>query len=48
MKEFNTEVEAADALHEAYTRLNAEISKIVIGQDDVIRLLLTSIFCQGH
>ncbi len=48
MKEFNTEVEAADALHEAYTKLNAEISKVVIGQDDVIRLLLTSIFCQGH
>lgn len=48
MKEFSSEVEAADALYEAYSRLNREISKVVIGQDEVIRLLLTSIFCQGH
>lgn len=48
MKEFNSEVEAADALHEAFTKLKTEISKVVIGQDEVIRLLLTSIFCQGH
>jgi MoxR-like ATPase len=48
MKEFASEVEAANALHEAYTKLKNEISKVVIGQDDVVRLLLTSIFCQGH
>lgn len=48
MKEFNTEVEAADALHQAYLKLSDEISKVVIGQDEVVRLLLTAIFCQGH
>jgi len=48
MKEFSTEVEAADELHQAYKKLSGEISKVVIGQDDVVRLLLTSIFCQGH
>jgi len=48
MKQFNTEVEAADELHKAYNNLKDEISKVVIGQDDVVRLLLTSIFCQGH
>lgn len=48
MKEFNSEVEAADALHQAYRKLTDEISKIVIGQDEVVKLLLTSIFCQGH
>ena len=47
-KSFNTEVEAADGLYEAYTRLKEEVSKVVIGQDEVVRLLLTSIFCQGH
>ncbi len=48
MKEFKSEVEAADSLFEAYTSLKNEISKVVIGQDEVVRLLLTSIFCQGH
>lgn len=48
MKEFSTEVEAADELHNAFTTLKDEISKVVIGQDEVVRLLLTSIFCQGH
>ena len=48
MKEFDSEVDAANALHDAYTRLTNEISKVVIGQDEVVRLLLTSIFCQGH
>ena len=48
IKSFNTEVEAADGLFQAYTNLKDEISKVVIGQDEVVRLLLTSIFCQGH
>ena len=48
MEKFETEVQAADALHEAYNKLRDEISKVIIGQDDVVRLVLTSIFCQGH
>ena len=48
MTGYNTEVEAADALHQYYHKLNEEISKVVIGQEEVIKLLLTSIFCQGH
>ena len=28
--------------------MKSEISKVVIGQDEVVRLLLTAIFCQGH
>jgi MoxR-like ATPase len=31
-----------------YKKLNSEISKVIIGQDEVVRLLLTAIFCQGH
>ncbi|MDX1629444.1 MAG: AAA family ATPase, partial [Fulvivirga sp.] len=48
MKEFKTEVEAADELHQVFHKLKDEVSKAVIGQDEVVRLLLTSIFCQGH
>lgn len=48
MSEYATEVEAADALHQAYAKLKEEISKVIVGQDDVVRLLITSIFCQGH
>lgn len=48
MKEFKDEVEAAKALKVAYETLKAEISKVIIGQDEVVKLVLTSIFCQGH
>lgn len=48
MKTFNTEVEAADELAVAYDKLKNEIAKVIIGQEEVVRLLLTSMFCQGH
>ena len=48
MKEFSTEVEAANSLAGAYEQLRAEIGKVVVGQDETVRLMLTSIFCEGH
>jgi len=48
MKEYKNEVEAADSLHEAFQNLTKEVGKIIIGQDEVVKLVLTSIFCQGH
>jgi MoxR-like ATPase len=48
MKEFKNEVEAAEGLRAAYNSLKSEISKIIVGQDEVVRLVLTSIFCRGH
>ncbi len=45
---FSNDVEAADALKQSYQTLKNEIAKVVVGQDDVIRLVLTGIFCQGH
>ena len=48
MSNTQNDVEAADKLHEAYQTLTKEIGKVIVGQEDVIRLLLTSIFCQGH
>jgi MoxR-like ATPase len=46
--EFKNEVEAADALGKAYQTLRKEIGKVIIEQDETVRLVLTSIFCQGH
>lgn len=45
---YSSDVAAAEALNNSYQKLKAEISKVVIGQDDTVRLLLTAIFCQGH
>ncbi|MBL7872785.1 MAG: MoxR family ATPase [Cyclobacteriaceae bacterium] len=45
---FSNDVEAADALKQSYQQLKSEIAKVVVGQDEVIRLVLTGIFCQGH
>jgi MoxR-like ATPase len=47
-KQFINDVEAADALANAYQNLKNEIAKVVVGQDEVVRLVLTGIFCQGH
>jgi MoxR-like ATPase len=48
MTKFSSDVEAAQALASAYKNLSSEISKVVIGQNDVVRQVLTGIFCQGH
>jgi MoxR-like ATPase len=48
MTNFSSDVDAANALAGAYTKLKGEISKIVIGQEEVVRQVLTALFCQGH
>lgn len=48
MSEFKSEVEAAEGLAMAFEKLKSEIGKVIIGQEDTVRLILTSIFCQGH
>lgn len=48
MVKFSSDVEAADALAASYKTLKAEIAKVVIGQDEVVRQVLTTVFCQGH
>lgn len=45
---YPNEVAAAQALRQAYQDLQAEIGKVIIGQEEVVRLLLTGIFSQGH
>lgn len=46
--EFNDDVAAANALAQSYQDLKKEIAKVVIGQDDVVKLVLTGVFCHGH
>ena len=46
--EFNDDVAAANALAQSYNELKKEIAKVVIGQDEVVRLVLTGVFCHGH
>ncbi|MCP9755863.1 MoxR family ATPase [Lacihabitans sp. CCS-44] len=48
MKNFNSDVEAADALKNTYQELSKEIGKVIVGQEETVKLLLTAIFCQGH
>ena len=48
MTNFSSDVEAANALGTSYQNLRKEISKVVIGQDEVVRQVLIAIFCQGH
>jgi MoxR-like ATPase len=43
-----SDVEAADALKHAYQQIRSEIGKVIIGQDEVIKLVLISIFSNGH
>lgn len=47
MEEKDT-VQLADELASDFKRLENEISKKVIGQSEVVRLLITSLFCNGH
>ncbi|MFT6970478.1 MAG: MoxR-like ATPase [Roseivirga sp.] len=48
MQETKSEVALADKFYEDFQLLKKEISKIIIGQEEVVNLLLTSVFCQGH
>ncbi|HLO44257.1 MAG TPA: MoxR family ATPase [Leadbetterella sp.] len=48
MKNFSSDVEAADALKNTYQELSKEIGKVIVGQEETVKLLLTAIFCQGH
>lgn len=46
--QFNNEVEAVNALHQSYKNIKAEIGKVVIGQDEIIKSVLIAIFSNGH
>ena len=45
---FESDVEGIKALSEASKRLEQEISKVIVGQKDVVRGIVISIFSNGH
>lgn len=45
---YKSDVEAVDAFVGKYKELNAEIGKVIIGQDGVVKDVLISIFSKGH
>jgi len=42
------DLQAVDQLRDAYHRIRRELSKIIVGQDEVIEQLLISLFSGGH
>ncbi|MDB5143251.1 MAG: MoxR family ATPase [Mucilaginibacter sp.] len=43
-----TDVEAANALRDTYKHILSEIGKVIIGQDEVVKAVLISVFSNGH
>jgi MoxR-like ATPase len=48
MGNYKSEVEAVDALSVAYQEIRKEIAKVIVGQDEVVKSVLISIFSNGH
>jgi MoxR-like ATPase len=46
--EFKSDVEAVDAFVAKYNDLRNEIAKVIVGQDEVVKKVLISIFSRGH
>ncbi|MBY0245044.1 MAG: MoxR family ATPase [Sphingobacteriaceae bacterium] len=45
---FKNDVEAVDELHQVFKQLHNEISKVVVGQDEVVKSVLLAMFSNGH
>jgi len=43
-----SDVQAVDALARAYQDLRSEIGKVIIGQEDVVKAVIISLFANGH
>src|ERR1022692_533271 len=46
--EYKNDVEAVDAFNIKYRALKQEIAKVIVGQDEVVKDVLISIFSKGH
>jgi MoxR-like ATPase len=42
------DVQAAEQLKQAYDRIRAELSKVIVGQDAVVDQLIVALFARGH
>jgi MoxR-like ATPase len=48
MADYKSDVEAVDGLAKAYKSLKTEIAKIIVGQDEVVKGVIISLFSNGH
>ena len=48
MNSYSSDVEAVDALHLSYNKIRDEIAQVIVGQDEVVKSVLISIFSNGH
>lgn len=48
VKEYPNDAAAVDGLAASYKKLTEEIGKVIVGQEEVVRYVLISIFCDGH
>lgn len=48
MTQATSDVQTADALTADFGLLKDQIARVIVGQEEVVRLMLTGIFCQGH
>jgi MoxR-like ATPase len=48
MAQHKSDVEAVDALAQAYKDLSSEIGKVIVGQEDVVRAVIITLFSNGH
>lgn len=48
MAESSIAPEGLREVQDAFKRLKGEISKVIVGQDEVVNQMLMSIFCRGH
>ena len=46
--EFKNDVEAVDNLVLQYKNLSKEVGKVIVGQQDIIKNVLISVFSKGH
>ncbi|PLX32209.1 MAG: AAA family ATPase [Ignavibacteria bacterium] len=48
MQEQQDDMQAVKALHDSYSRLTAEVGKIIIGQNAIIEQIIVAMLAQGH
>jgi MoxR-like ATPase len=48
MVNYQDDVQAVNGLAQTYSNLRNEISRVIVGQDEVVKFVLLSIFCDSH
>jgi MoxR-like ATPase len=46
--QFSSDVEAVDSLSKSYETLTQEIGKVIVGQEEVVKAVVISLFGNGH